>query len=87
MEKRIGSALIIIDSKDEIEKLNNIISQHSDIILSRHGLPLRDRNSNIISLILDGSTDDIGSLSGKIGKLKGIRIKSQVMKVVQEEKE
>lgn len=80
MEKRIGSAVILVENKAEIETLNKILSKHSSIILSRQGLPLKDRNANIISLILEGSTDEIGSLSGQIGKLKNIRIKSALIK-------
>jgi len=85
MEKRIGSALILVDSKDEVETMNKLISEHSSLILSRQGLPLKDRNTNLISLILEGTTDDIGSLTGKIGRLKGIRIKSLLMKNISKE--
>jgi putative iron-only hydrogenase system regulator len=80
MEKRIGSALILVESKDEVEALNKLISEHSSLILARQGLPLNERSTNLISLILEGTTDDIGSLTGKIGRLKGIRIKSLLMK-------
>ncbi|GAB1370108.1 iron-only hydrogenase system regulator [Candidatus Kapaibacterium sp.] len=80
MEKRIGTALIIVDDKSEIEKLNKYIGFHSDIIISRQGLPLKDRTNNLISLIYEGTTDEIGALTGKIGRLKGIRIKSLVIK-------
>lgn len=80
MEKRIGSALILVESKAPIDSLNRILSLHSDIILSRQGLPLKDRSENLISLILEGTTDDIGALTGKIGKLSDIQIKSVLIK-------
>ena len=80
MEKRIGAAIILIQEKTSIPELNAILNVHSDIIIARQGLPLSDRNLNIISLVLEGTTNDISSLTGKIGKLKGIQVKSVLTK-------
>jgi putative iron-only hydrogenase system regulator len=76
MEKRIGVIAILVADKLSIPQLNAIISAHSDIVLGRQGMPLRDRGLNVISLIVEGTTDQIGSATGKIGKLKGIQVKS-----------
>ena len=81
MEKRIASILILIKESDNIVKLNTILSIHSQIIISRQGIPFRERKINIISLIIDGTTDDIGALSGKLGRLKGIRVKTAMLKI------
>ena len=62
MNKRIGGAVIVIERDANVDKLNKIISEHSEIILGRQGIPLRGRELNIISLVLEGSTDDIGYL-------------------------
>ena len=80
MEKRIGSAIILIKERDNIAKLNEIISYHSDIIIGRQGIPVREKELNLISLVLEGTTDQISSLTGKIGKLSGIQIKSVLLK-------
>ena len=79
MEKRIASILILIKESDSIVKLNTILSIYSHILISRQGIPLRKKNINIISLIIDGTTDDIGALSGKLGRLKGIRVKTAML--------
>ena len=76
MEKRIGAAIIIVEDVENIEVLNKTISDHSRMILGRQGIPLRDRNINVISLVLEGTTDELGSLTGKIGRIPKIRIKS-----------
>ncbi len=76
MEKRIGAALILIENKKSVEILNTILSQHSPIILGRQGIPLRDRGINIISLVMEGTTDEINSLTGNLGRLEGIQVKS-----------
>ena len=79
MEKRIGTALILIESKENVHILNEIISKHSEIIIGRQGLP-RSNGQSIISLIFDGTTDEIGSLTGQLGRLKGLQVKSVVLK-------
>lgn len=76
MEKRIGTAIIIIDDPDTADQINRIISDHAEMIIGRQGLPLRERAYSVISLVLEGTTDDLGSLTGKIGKIQGVRIKS-----------
>ncbi len=76
MEKRIGVIAILVNSRQHIQKLNSILSEHSEIIFGRMGLPMRDKGISVISLIIEGTTDNIGSLTGKIGKLEGIQVKS-----------
>jgi len=84
MEKRIGTVLIGIESRENIQQLNEIISVHSDIIIGRQGLP-RSNGINIISLVLEGTTDQIGSLTGQLGRLKGIQVKSVLLKNITDE--
>ncbi len=79
MEKRIGTILILIKNHDNVHLMNEIITKHSTIIIGRQGLPRTDGTS-IISLILEGSTDELGSLSGQLGRLSGIEVKSVVLK-------
>ncbi len=80
MEKRIATILIVIHETYRVSNLNAIISQYSNIIISRQGIPLHERGISIISIVLNGSTDEIGALSGKIGKLSGIKVKTTIMK-------
>ena len=76
MEKRIGVIAILVTDKSNIQQLNTVISLHGDIILGRQGMPLRDKGVSIISLIVEGTTDQIGAITGKIGRLAGIQVKS-----------
>ena len=79
MEKRIGTAIIQIENRENVHLLNDIISRHSQIIIGRQGLP-RSNGFGIISLILEGTTNEIGSLTGQLGRLKGIQVKSVLLK-------
>ena len=79
MEKRLGSVIILIQTRESVHDLNEIISKHSQVIIGRQGLPRSDGQS-IISLILEGTTDQIGSLTGQLGRLSGIQVKSVLLK-------
>lgn len=78
MEKRLGAVLILIGQDGDIGRMNEIISFHSDMVLGRQGIPLRDRSTSVISLVVEGDTDQIGSLTGKLGRLKDVRVKSML---------
>lgn len=80
MEKRLGTVLITVKSPENIKRLNTYLADYSDIIIARQGLPLPERNLRVISLIIDGSLDEIGALSGKIGRLSGIAVKTLLSK-------
>lgn len=76
MEKRIGVIAVLVIDNSVVGRLNEVISSHGDIILGRQGMPLRDKGINIISLIVEGTTDQIGALTGKIGRLPRAHVKS-----------
>ncbi len=78
MERRLGVVAILVYSNESVKELNSILSNYSEIIIGRMGLPLRDKKVNIISLIVDGTNDELGAMTGKIGKLKGISVKSML---------
>jgi putative iron-only hydrogenase system regulator len=80
MEKRIGSVLILLQDKEAAPQVNAIISSHSSIIIGRQGLPVNGPILGIISLVLEGTTDQIGSLTGQLGRVKGVEVKSVVLK-------
>jgi len=84
MEKRVGAALIQVETRDNIQLLNEIISKHSAIIIGRQGLP-RSNGQSVISLVLEGTTDQIGSLTGQLGRIKGIQVKSVLIKNTENE--
>ena len=76
MEKRIAVIGIIVENTDSVEKLNSLLHSYGDIIIGRMGLPYRERNINVVSIAVDASQDTISELTGKIGKLDGISVKT-----------
>ncbi len=61
-------------------RVNTLLSEYSEIILGRQGIPIRDHGISIISLVIEGNTDQINALTGKIGKLEGVEVKSILTK-------
>ncbi|HIE16338.1 MAG TPA: CopG family transcriptional regulator [Bacteroidales bacterium] len=76
MEKRIGNALIIVNSDSpHIKELNELLSNFSFLIYSRQGVSFKERGINIIVIVFNGEVNQINALAGKIGRLQGIKIK------------
>ena len=81
MEKRVATASIFITDKEKAGIVNDILSGYSEIIVSRLGMPYKDRGLSVIVLILDGTTDEIGAFTGKLGNIKGISVKTAMAKI------
>lgn len=81
MSKRIGTVSIIItDRIAQAARVNDLLTEHGKIIIGRMGLPYAPKGIHIISLMVNGSTDEIGALTGKLGSLPGVEVKSAVTK-------
>ena len=79
--KRIGVISIIIHKREESAmKVNEILTRFGNCIVGRMGLPYEPKGINIIALIIHGTTDDIGALTGKLGNLPDIEVKSVLTK-------
>jgi putative iron-only hydrogenase system regulator len=85
MEKRIGTITLLIKGNDPAPAVNSLLSQYSSIILARQGLPLHNRNINVISLVIEGTTETISALTGKIGRLKDVEVKSILTRYKEEQ--
>jgi len=79
--KRLGFVGIIIEDRDKcVEKVNQILHEHAELILARTGLPNAKSNTSIITLVIDATTDELGGLTGKLGHIPGVSVKSGLTK-------
>lgn len=76
METRIAVMSIIIENKDSVHTTNALLHEYSNYIIGRMGIPYRKRGINLLSIALDAPHDTISSLSGKIGNLPGVSVKT-----------
>ena len=80
-DKRLGFVGIIIDKGDDnVSKVNDVLSEYSSIIVGRMGIPYRERGCAVITLVVDTTTDEIGSFTGKLGNIHGVAVKSALAK-------
>ncbi len=80
-ESRIGVVGIVIEPEGNRARINEILHDHSNIIVGRMGLPnVGNREISVISVVVDGTTDHIGSLTGRLGALSGVNVKSALSK-------
>ncbi|KRQ88110.1 hypothetical protein ABG79_00278 [Caloramator mitchellensis] len=80
MDKRIGVVGIVIENLENSHKVNLILHDFAEIIVGRMGIPYRDRGIFIISLIVDGTNDEISAMTGKLGKIEGVNVKTALSK-------
>lgn len=74
--KRIGVIGIVVENRSVVSDVQNLLSEFSEIILGRMGIPDRESGISAISLIIKGSVEEISALTGKLGKIRNISVKS-----------
>jgi len=85
METRVAVMSIIVENGEMVEKLNAILHAYGEYIIGRMGIPYRKRGVNIIAIALDAPQNTISALSGKIGSLQGISVKTAYSGVISAE--
>ena len=85
MATRVAVMSITVENPESVEKLNQILHENGPYIIGRMGIPYREKKINIISIALDAPQDAISSMSGKIGNLPGVSVKTAYSAVVSEE--
>ncbi len=81
MDTRVAIISIIVEEPGSVEELNNVIHDYSRYVVGRMGIPYRERGISIISLVLDAPQTQISTLSGRIGRLKGVTAKAAYAKI------
>lgn len=79
--KRLGFVGIIVEDRKKCSGIvNDILSEFSELILVRTGLPNAKGHNSIITLVVDATTDELGVLTGKLGNINGVSVKSGLAK-------
>jgi len=80
-KRRVGFVGIIIEHREETaSRVNELLTEYGEIIVGRMGVPYHERRMSVIALIVDGTTSEIGAMTGKIGMIKGVTVKSAMAK-------
>ena len=86
MENRVAVISVIVEEGGDTNALNALLHEYGQYIVGRMGITYRNRKINIISVVIDAPQDDIATLSGKIGSLPNISVKT-TYSAIKDEKE
>jgi putative iron-only hydrogenase system regulator len=76
MQKRLGVVGIVVENLTAATEINAVLHDFSGIIIGRMGIPHRERGVSVLSLIVDGSTDEISALTGRLGRIHDTLVKT-----------
>jgi len=60
--------------------VNEALHKFNRLIVGRLGIPYRERGVHVISVVLDGTSDDISALTGRLGKIEHVTVKAAMSK-------
>lgn len=74
-EARVAMMGIIVEDTEAASRINALLHEYGKYIIGRMGIPYREKNMNIISIVLDAPQEVISALSGKLGMISGVSSK------------
>ncbi len=75
-ENRITVVSILVSDRSGSDEINNLLSLYGDWIIGRMGIPYKEKNVSILSVVMDAPVEVVNTLTGKIGKMKGVSVKA-----------
>ena len=75
-DNRVALLAILAQDASAAEEINRILHDFAPYIIGRMGLPYREKNVNIISIVLDAPGDKINALAGRLGRVDGVTAKA-----------
>lgn len=76
MNTRVAVISIIVEDDSSTAELNSLLSDFSDYVIGRMGVPYKERGVRLISVAVDAPQDMTAALSGRIGSLSGVSVKT-----------
>ncbi len=80
METKVAVIGIIVENKESVPRLNELLSEYGEYIIGRMGVPYQKKGINVISIAIDAKQDIINTLTGAIGRLDGVQAKTAYSK-------
>ena len=81
MDNRVSVVSIMIKDEEAAVEVNKLLHEFRQYVVGRMGIPYREKNVSIISVVFDAPGDITSSLSGKLGMLKGVSAKTLTAKI------
>ncbi len=80
-EQRLGVVAVFVENRLAAAPLvNTVLSDYARIVVGRMGIPYRERNLSVVAVIVDGTNDEIGAMTGRLGSIPGVSVKVALRK-------
>ena len=77
---RIAVIAIVVENRESASRLNEILHEYGDCIIGRMGIPYPKKNLSLISVAVDAPNDRISALTGKLGAIEGLTVRTAYSK-------
>ena len=81
MDTRIAVIAIIVEDSSRAVEINALLHEYSIYIIGRMGIPYPSKNVSLISVAIDAPADAISALTGKLGRIDGVTVKTAYSKI------
>ena len=78
--KRLAVIAIIIEDIESSAALNELLHEYRDMVVGRMGIPYRERQVSVLSLVVDATSDEINALTGRLGRIPHVKAKAVMSK-------
>ena len=75
-ENRIAVVSILVSDRGASEKINALLSEYGEWILGRMGIPYKEKNVSVLSVVMDAPVEVTNGLTGKLGRIGGVSVKA-----------
>jgi putative iron-only hydrogenase system regulator len=81
MDKRLGFVGIIVEDRAQAApEVNKVLTEFGELVVARTGIPYAQKHCCVITLVVDATTDEIGKLTGRLGMIPHVSVKSALSK-------
>ncbi len=81
MKKKIAVIGAILENPDVCQsEFNKTVANYKHIIKGRMGIPFDEADVSVIAITVCGCLDEVNSLTGKLGNIPGVTVKTAFSK-------
>ena len=73
--------IVIEKNRSASSKVNEVLSAYGDYVVGRMGIPDKEKDVYVISVIVKATTEIISAITGKLGRIENVTVKSAVTNV------
>ena len=72
--------ILVLNREIAYRSVNEILHEFAEHIRLRVGFPVVEENMAIIFVVLKTDNDTVGALSGRLGQVEGVKVKTTLIK-------